>query len=98
MLFGFNSIKDKTIKQFLHEVKVEVQEVYKHRDYPAISVHTQYSYFGFSYNKAEFHPAGFALRVNTTEQAGMELSLAWSEKSRNCGFGLPGIGGGKSSR
>ena len=55
LLYKFHSIKRKTFKQCLNEVKEEIKEVFKYLNFDESSINKNlfcnYTSFGFSYNK-----------------------------------------------
>ncbi len=84
LLYKFPSINGKILKQFFQEVKTEVQEVYKHKDYD-MTVISEKSFnactpFGFSYNHDEEVFSSFLLKVDKKQNSDLEISIFFSEK------------------
>jgi len=89
LLYKFGSIKRKTFKECLNEVKAEVQEVFKYENYDESSVSTnsfcKYTSFGFSYNdnfhnnKSDFP---FLLNIKKKEE-GLIISISYDENFTN---------------
>ncbi|WP_103071078.1 non-ribosomal peptide synthetase [Aquimarina sediminis] len=83
LLFSFHSIKDKTLKQFLNEVKAEVQEVYKHKEYDLTTGKKksleEYTPYSFSYDKDEHTSSSFFLKINKQENDDIGISILFSE-------------------
>ncbi|WP_378186673.1 amino acid adenylation domain-containing protein [Aquimarina sp. W85] len=83
LLYSFSSINNKVFKQFLQEVKEEVQDVYKHKDYDLdmfqekeFRKHTPY---GFSYNGIKNYSSSFSLNVTKQENKDIRISILFSE-------------------
>lgn len=83
LLYSFSSIDNKTLKQFLQEVKEEVQDVYRHRDYDLVSLKEleleKYTPFGFSYNSSKDISSPFFLKIFKQENGDIKISMNFSE-------------------
>lgn len=82
LLYSFESIKGKTLKQYIQIVKAEVQEVYKHSDYRNLSNESfdfeHYSSFAFSYNNdLESNAFPFQLKINKLENSDYKISISF---------------------
>ena len=77
LLYAFNTIGRKTVKDHLQEVKEEVQRVYKYAAYDGVQPLEAYATYGFAYNdKAAALPCSF---IVNKQEAGLELVLNFSE-------------------
>ncbi|RKR12095.1 amino acid adenylation domain-containing protein [Flavobacterium sp. 90] len=88
LCYEFQSIGQKTIKEFIQETKEEVQEVYKYAPYYADAIIEQTSYvnyipFQFNYG-ANNEPAesyqGLSFHIEKLENKDLRVSLHYSEK------------------
>ena len=82
VLFLFENIEKKELKQYLLEARKEVQEVYSYTGHgkteDLLTLHT-YSSFEFSYNNAHASaPLPFKLAINKNDQ-GLEMNISFSE-------------------
>ncbi len=83
LLFAFNSIKGKILKEHIQEVKEEVQEVYKHANYSKSSVKSadfkNYTSFLFSYNNdVENITSPFQLLISKLKNDSYKISISFS--------------------
>ncbi|GAA4271400.1 amino acid adenylation domain-containing protein [Aquimarina gracilis] len=83
LLFSFNSIEKKKLKNFLQEVKLEVQEVYKHKEYNNTSFQKDtfgtYTPFGFVYNNEAESNASFSITIQKNENQSLEFLISYAE-------------------
>jgi amino acid adenylation domain-containing protein len=78
LLYSFNNIQEKTLKQFLQEVKEEVQTVYKYADYDKqLFQFERYASFAFFYNTGPVS-FPFSLIVNKRNDKRLHLSVSYS--------------------
>ncbi len=80
-------IENKSLKEYLQQVKQEVQEAYKYADYgDDLSISKEfknYTPFGFSYNTTEEqNEIPFFLQINKTE-LGLTIAISFSEVFKN---------------
>ncbi len=83
LLYALDSIKDKTLRQYIQRVKEEVQEVYKHMDYADSPIKgggfANYAPYAFSYNnEIEGNSIPFHLVVRKFRNAGYKISISFS--------------------
>ena len=90
LLFDFNEIGNKRFKEYLGEVKKEVQQAFRHADYKELISEKypleQYAMFRFSYGES-FHANSyknpFSLIIKQVQDIGFELSIQFSENFTN---------------
>ncbi|MBW1295660.1 amino acid adenylation domain-containing protein [Aquimarina litoralis] len=83
LLYRFSPINNKIFKQFLQEVKEEVQDVYKHKDYDLDTFEGKefgkYTPYGFSYNSVKNSSSSFSLNITKQENKDIKISVLFSE-------------------
>ncbi len=83
LLFELDTIKKKTLKQYLNSIKEEVQEVYKYADYRNLNTKTKgfehYTFYSFAYNKKATNKSfPFQLEINKLENKNYEILISFS--------------------
>lgn len=85
LLYGLNSIEEKTLKEFIQKTKEEVQDVYKYAGYKNLPSQMKpleyYSHFGLCYQDKsdKAWDAPFVLSIEKKASSDLELSLHFSE-------------------
>lgn len=84
LLFAFDPINGKTLKQHLQKIKEEVQEVYKYADYQDCDIKSDpfdhYSFYAFAYHKDignESFP--FQLQINKLQNGDYKILVSFSD-------------------